>query len=162
MMTFSLKLWLVWLASRSRANSSWLVIANELKSWLGSSRYGNEPSRASHEPSELTCFEFFVQLTQSTIDTSSAYVQYRIHGCSRVQHWAHHMLIRDRNLLLENILARNLPKIYLLSIVIYTVCARSSCSYIIRIDAFQTCIYGISMSSIKLLVAAVQYMHVSF
>jgi hypothetical protein len=59
MMTFSLKLRLVWLVSGSRASSSWLVIANELKSWLGSARYHNEPSRA--EPSELTSFEFFVQ-----------------------------------------------------------------------------------------------------
>jgi hypothetical protein len=46
MMTFSLKLRLVWLASGSRASSSWLVIANELKSWLSSARYHNEPSRA--------------------------------------------------------------------------------------------------------------------
>jgi hypothetical protein len=36
--------------SGSRAGSSWLVIANELKSWLGSARYLNEPSRA--EPSQ--------------------------------------------------------------------------------------------------------------
>jgi hypothetical protein len=59
-MTFSLKLRLVWLASGSRASSSWFVIANELKSWLGSVRYHNELSRASHESSELTSFEFFV------------------------------------------------------------------------------------------------------
>jgi hypothetical protein len=52
-MIFSLKLRLVWLASGSQASSSWLVIANELKSWL--------LSQASHEPSELTSFEFFVQ-----------------------------------------------------------------------------------------------------
>jgi hypothetical protein len=50
MMTFSLKLRLVWLASGSRASSSWLVIANELKFWLGSARYHNEPSQA--EPSQ--------------------------------------------------------------------------------------------------------------
>ena len=46
--------------------SSWLVIANELKSWLGSAHYLNEssraePSRASHEASELMSFKFFVQ-----------------------------------------------------------------------------------------------------
>jgi hypothetical protein len=43
--------------------ASWLVIviANELKSWLGSARYNNEPSRASHEPSELMSFEFFIK-----------------------------------------------------------------------------------------------------
>ena len=61
----------------SRAGSSWLVIANELKSWLASARYHNEPSRvitsrgepsrASHEPSELTSFEFFVQPPSSQI-----------------------------------------------------------------------------------------------
>jgi hypothetical protein len=50
MMTFSLKLRLVWLTSGSRASSSWLVIANELKFWLGSARYHNKPSRA--EPSQ--------------------------------------------------------------------------------------------------------------
>jgi hypothetical protein len=50
MITFSLKLRLVWLASGSRASSSWLVIANELKSWLGYPRYHNKPSRA--EPSQ--------------------------------------------------------------------------------------------------------------
>jgi hypothetical protein len=44
--------------------ASWLelaVIANKLKSWLGSAHYDNELSRARHEPSELTSFEFSVQ-----------------------------------------------------------------------------------------------------
>jgi hypothetical protein len=43
MMTFFLKLRLVWLASGSRASSNWLVIANELKFWLGSARRRSAP-----------------------------------------------------------------------------------------------------------------------
>jgi hypothetical protein len=43
----------------SRARSSWLVITNELKRWLNEFSRA-EPSRASHELSELTSYELFV------------------------------------------------------------------------------------------------------
>ena len=52
--TFSLEAWLVLLASGSRAGSSWLVIANKLKSWLGSARYLNETSRVEPAMSQAS------------------------------------------------------------------------------------------------------------